>query len=79
MAKETLNQRRERLTQEVKKARLEWNHQVHIVQLEVQKAHPDIEWYEEADLVEKDPRVQVAVARLLALCDAANIMGADTF
>ena len=73
----TLTQRREALTQKVKEARVEWNHQKHIVEKEVRKANPGIKWYDEMDLVEKDPRVQVANARLLALCDAANIMGAD--
>lgn len=79
MAKETLNQKRAKLTDLVVKARLEWNHQKHIVEKEVKKNHPGLQWYEEMDLVEDDPRVQVANARLMALCEAANIIGAELF
>lgn len=77
MAKETLTQRREKLTERCRKARLEWNHQKHIVEKEVKQNHPGLLWYEEMDLVEKDPRVEKAAAVLYAYCEAANIMGAE--
>lgn len=76
----TLKQRRSELTEKVRLARQEF-HNVEIkVKYEVRKANPKLKeenWVEYYKLVEADPRYQVAQAKLLALCDAANIMGAD--
>ena len=79
MAKETLNQRREKLTEMVRKARQDFHNTQNLVKYEVRKANPGLkekDWVKYYSLVENDPRVQVANARLLALCDAANVMGA---
>lgn len=80
MAKETLNQRRAALTEKVKQARQEFHNAENLAKYEIRKANPGLkenDWVKFYDMVEKDPRVQVAQARLLALCDAANIMGAE--
>lgn len=80
MAKETLNQRRAALTEKVKQARQEYHNTYNLVKYEVRKANPglkDKDWVTYYDKVDNDPRVQVANARLQALCDAANIMGAE--
>lgn len=78
----TIKQRRERLTEEIKTARQEFLNAERLVKYEVRKANPTLkedDWVKFYQLVENDPRYQVANARLLALCDAANIMGAEIF
>lgn len=75
----TLNQRRAELTEKVKAARQEFLNIERMLKHDVRKAHPDMDWWEQMSLVETDSRYQVANARLLALCDAANIMGAELF
>ena len=75
----TIKQRRAMLTEEVKKARQEFFNAKRLVEHELKQNHPELKWYEELEEVEKDPRYQVANARLMALCDAANIMGAEIF
>lgn len=80
VVKPTLTQRREALTQEIRKARQEFCNVENKVKYEVRKANPGLkesDWVAYYKKVEDDPRVQVAQARLLALCDAANIMGAE--
>lgn len=79
MAKQTLTEKKAALTKKCVEARKELFDTKRIVEAEIKKAHPGLEWYEELDELEKDPRYQVANARLQALCDAANIMGADIF
>lgn len=76
----TLTQRREALTQKVKEARQEFINVENRVKYEVRKANPGLkerDWVAFYKKVEEDPRRMVAEARLLALCDAANIMGAE--
>ena len=77
MVNPTLKQRRQKLTEMVVQARQEFLNAERLVKHEVRKANPNLEWWEQFDLVQKDPRWQVANARLLALCDAANVMGAE--
>lgn len=80
MAKQTITERREALSQKVKEARQEYHNTRAKVKYEVRKANPSLkekDWVTFYDLIDKDPRVQVAEAKLLALCEAANIMGAD--
>ena len=80
MVNPTLKQRRQHLTEEVIKARQEFQNTERLVKYEVRKANPKLkeeDWVKFYDLVESDSRYQVAQARLLALCDAANIMGAE--
>jgi len=76
----TLNQRRAELTEKVRLARQEF-HNVEIkVKYEVRKANPGLkekDWVKFYELVEADPRYQVASAVLTAYCEAANIMGAE--
>ena len=79
MAMQTLTQMRATLTKKCVEARKELFDTKRIVEAEIKKAHPELKWYEELDELEKDPRYQVANARLQALCDAANIMGAEIF
>ena len=82
MAKVTLNERRAQLTEKVRQARQELENIQIKVKYEVRKANPGLkerDWAKFYQLVDDDPRVQVASARLLALCDAANIMGAEIF
>lgn len=43
----------------------------------IKKQHPNLKWYEQADLVDKDPEVIDAHARLLALCDACILIGIE--
>ena len=82
MVQKTLKQRRSELTEKVRLARQEF-HSVEIkVKYEVRICFPNLKeenWVEYYKLVEADPRYQVAQAKLLALCDAANIMGADLY
>ena len=76
----TLKQRREQLTQKCTDARREYHNTFALVKHEVSKANPGLKeknWVKFYNLIENDTRVQVANARLIALCDAANIMGAD--
>ena len=77
MVNPTLKQRRQKLTEMVVQARQEFLNTERFVKHEVRKANPNLEWWEQFDLVQKDSRWQVANARLLALCDAANVMGAE--
>ena len=80
MAKVTLGERRFQLTEKVKAAREEYHAIRNRVQYEVRKANPGLkegDWVTFWDKVDNDPRVLIADARLLALCDAANIMGAE--
>ena len=80
MAKTTITERRWQLTQKVKFARQEFHNTRDLVKYEVRKANPGLESkdpFKFFDIVDNDSRVQIANARLLALCDAANIMGAD--
>lgn len=82
MARETLNERRAQLTQMVVQARQQFESIQVKVKYEVRKANPGLkesDWAKFYQLVDDDPRVQVAGARLLALCDAANVMGAEIF
>ena len=79
MAKETLNQRRAKLTEKIVKARQDWRNTRNMVEHEVKTKFPHFEWWQQAEMVDNDVRVQVANATLLALCDAANIMGAELF
>lgn len=76
----TLNQRRAELTEKVRLARQEF-HNVEIkVKYEVRKANPGLkenDWVKFYQLVESDVRYKVAEAKLSALCEAANIMGAE--
>ena len=75
--KPTITQRRAALTELVKKARTEWQAIVRKVDYQIRKEHPELKWYEQFELRESNPEVIKADARLLALCDAANIMGAE--
>jgi len=80
MAKETLTEKREKLTALCVKAREEYHAAERKAKYEVRKANPglkDKDWVAFYDLVEKDPEVRIANAKLLALCEAANIMGAE--
>ena len=79
MAKETLNERRAKLTEKVVAARQEWQRVRREVNHEIKKANPGIDYWELWAKTENDKRVAVAEAKLLALCDAANIMGAEIF
>lgn len=78
--KETIRERREKLTAKVVEARREYHNIYNLVKHEVRKANPNLketDWVKFYDLIDKDPRVMVANATLLALCEAANIMGAE--
>lgn len=78
----TIKQRRTQLTEKVIKARQDWENTRKEVQYEVRKAHPGLkeeDWVLYWDMVDEDTRVLVAHARLRALCEAANIMGAEIF
>ena len=75
--KPTITQRRAALTEAVKKARAEYQAIVRKVDYQVRKEHKDLPWYEQFELRESNPEVIKANERLLALCDAANIMGAE--
>ena len=80
MGTKTIKERREELTEKIKEARQEYHNAQALVKYEVRKANPGLkekDWVKFYDLVENDARVQVAQARLLGLCDAANIMGAE--
>lgn len=82
MAKETLTQRRAALTEKVNEARQNYFKIFNLVKYEVRKANPGLQksdWAKFYNYVECDIRVQLANARLKALCDAANIMGAEIF
>lgn len=76
----TINQRRYELTEKVRQARQEFYRVENLVKYEVRKANPKLketDFWKYWELVEADPRYQVAAATLHALCDAANIMGAE--
>ena len=75
--KPTITQRRAQLTEAVKKARDEYQAIVRRVDHQVRKEHKDLPWYKQFEIRESDPEVIRANATLLALCHAANIMGAD--
>lgn len=80
LIKKTLNQRRAELTEKIKEARQEYHNIQSQVRYEVRKANPGLkerDWSAFYEIADNDPRVKVAEARLLALCDAANIMGAE--
>jgi len=77
MANLTIKERREQLTEKIRKARAHFLATETMVRREVKKKQPNLEWWQQAAEVEKDPRVRVAHATLLALCEAANIMGAE--
>ena len=78
--KETITQRREKLTEKVRQARQEY-HNIEIkVKYEVRKANPGLkesDWVAYYELVEQDTRLQIAAAVLSAYCEAARIMGAE--
>lgn len=44
----------------------------------VKKANPDLEWWQQADLVEKDTEVIDANGRLQGLCQACNLIGIES-
>ena len=79
MAKVTIAERRWQLTEKVKFARKEWENIRREVNHEIRKANPGIDYWELWDKTDNDPLVLVANAKLLALCDAANIIGAEIF
>ena len=74
----TIKQRRAQLTEKCTKARAHFLATEKMVRRDIDRKYPNLEWYKKSELVEKDPRYIEANTRLLALCDAANIMGADT-
>lgn len=78
--KETLTQRREKLTEKVRQARQEFHNTEIKVKYEVRKANPGLkerDWVKFYELVEADVRYKIAAAVLEAYCEAARIMGAD--
>lgn len=75
--KPTITQRRAQLTEMVKKARQDYQAIVRKVDHQIRKEHKDLPWYKQFELREADPEVIKANATLLALCDAANVMGAE--
>jgi vacuolar-type H+-ATPase subunit D/Vma8 len=79
LVKPTLNERRAQLTERVVAARQEWQRVRHEVNQQIRKANPGGDYWDLWDQTDSDKRVAVAEARLLALCDAANIMGAEIF
>ena len=79
MAKATINERRAALTDMVNKARNEWQIIRRDVNSAIRRANPGIDYWELWDKTDNDPRVKVAEAKLMALCDAARIMGAELF
>lgn len=74
---ETIKIRKQRLYDLTTKARKEFFEAERKAKYEVRKAHPELKWFEQMDEVEKNPEVIKANARLLALCDACNLMGIE--
>lgn len=73
----TIKERREKLTAEIVKARDHYLATEREMRHKAKKENPNLEWYEIMDIVESEPKFIAAKERLLALCDAARIMGAD--
>lgn len=76
--KDTIKQRKQKLYDETTKARSHFHAVERKVSGEVAKKHPELKWYEQMDIVEKDAEYIKAQARLLALCDACNIIGIES-
>lgn len=77
LLKPSLTQRRAKLTEMVKKAREHYLATVRKVDYQIRKEHKDLPWYKQFELREADLEVVKANERLLALCEAANVMGAE--
>ena len=78
--KETITQRREKLTEKVRQARQAYYSIEEKVRYEVRKNNPGLkeaDWVAYYKLVESNPELQKAEAVLQAYCEAANIMGAE--
>ena len=78
--KKTLKERRAELTEKVRQARQDFHNVQLKVKYEVRKEHPGLKetnWVEFYKLVDDDIRCKLAAERLMALCEAANIMGAE--
>ena len=75
---ETLKIRKQRLYEAATKAR---NHFLAVegrLKLKAKKEHPELEWFKVMELVEQDPEYIRAEAKLLAICEACNIMGVES-
>lgn len=77
MARETMAEKKAKLNALIQKARGHYHATVRMVGTEVNRKEPNLEWWQKQAKVEEDPRVRIANERLLALCDAANIMGVE--
>lgn len=77
MAKETIKERKQELYDKTTEARANFHTVKNMLSAKVKKEHPELAWYERFDLVIKDSEYIKAESRLLALCDACNIMGIE--
>ena len=78
----TIKQRRAQLTEKCNRARQEWENAVRLAKYTIRTAHPGLkekDWAKFYELVDNDIRVMLANVKLQALCDAANIMGAEIY
>ena len=75
--KQTSKERKQALYDATTKARSHFLAVEKKVRDRVKREHPELEWYERMELEEKDPERIAAESRLLALCDACNIMGIE--
>lgn len=76
--KEPMKQRKQNLYDETTKARSHFLAVERKVRARVEKEHPELEWFDQMDIVEKDVEYIKANTRLLALCDACNILGIES-
>lgn len=76
--KATIKIRKQWLYDATTKARKEFHEIERRVRYEVRKAHPELKWFEQMDIVDANPEVIKANARLLALCDACNLIGIES-
>lgn len=73
----TPKQRKQELYNETTKARKHFLATERRISEKVKKARPDLKWYEQFDLVHQDIEYIKAETRLLALCEACNIIGVE--
>ena len=75
--KPTIKERKQALYDATTKARTHYLATEKRVMERVKKQHPELEWWEQSDIVYNDKEVIEAGARLSALCDACRLIGIE--